>query len=70
VIQDRQHQIDAAIVRIMKAKKKLPHSLLLSELYSQLNFPISVSLQRQAYIELLIYSENMQAATGRNQEAD
>jgi len=40
VFQDRQYQIDAAIVRIMKARKTLTHSLLISELYQQLKFPI------------------------------
>lgn len=40
VFQDRQYQIDAAIVRIMKARKTLPHSLLMSELFQQLKFPI------------------------------
>ena len=40
VFQDRQYQIDAAIVRTMKARKTLTHSLLISELYSQLKFPL------------------------------
>jgi len=40
VIQDRQYQIDAAIVRIMKARKVLSHSLLISELLQQLKFPV------------------------------
>jgi len=40
VFQDRQYQIDAAIVRIMKARKSLSHSLLMSELFQQLKFPI------------------------------
>ena len=40
VFQDRQYQIDAAIVRIMKARKSLTHSLLISELFQQLKFPI------------------------------
>lgn len=35
VDRDRQYQIDAAIVRIMKARKKLSHNLLMSELFSQ-----------------------------------
>ncbi|XP_060039727.1 cullin-4A isoform X2 [Erinaceus europaeus] len=42
VFQDRQYQIDAAIVRIMKMRKTLSHSLLVSELYSQLRFPVKV----------------------------
>jgi cullin 4 len=39
VARDRQYQIDAAIVRIMKARKKLAHNLLVSELFGQLKFP-------------------------------
>lgn len=35
VFQDRQYQIDAAIVRIMKTRKTLSHPLLISELYKQ-----------------------------------
>jgi cullin-4 len=40
VFQDRQYQIDAAVVRIMKTRKTLSHSLLMSELYQQLKFPL------------------------------
>ncbi|XP_014681402.1 PREDICTED: cullin-4A-like [Priapulus caudatus] len=40
VFQDRQYQIDAAIVRIMKTRKTLSHTLLVSELYEQLKFPV------------------------------
>ncbi|KAG1686595.1 Cullin-4A [Nymphon striatum] len=43
VFQDRQYQIDAAIVRIMKTRKKLTHNLLITELYNQLKFPVKVS---------------------------
>lgn len=44
VYQDRQYQIDAAIVRIMKMRKTLSHNLLISELYVQLKFPVKVIL--------------------------
>ncbi|CAH0381123.1 unnamed protein product [Bemisia tabaci] len=40
VFQDRQYQIDAAVVRIMKMRKSLSHNLLISELYNQLKFPV------------------------------
>jgi len=40
VFQDRQYQIDAAIVRIMKMRKTLTHNLLITELYEQLKFPV------------------------------
>ena len=39
VFQDRQYQVDAAVVRIMKARKQLSHNLLMTELFGQLKFP-------------------------------
>ncbi|EFA82957.1 cullin [Heterostelium album PN500] len=38
VIQDRHQNIDAAVVRIMKARKSLTHNLLIAELIQQLKF--------------------------------
>jgi cullin-4 len=38
VFHDRQYQIDAAIVRIMKTRKVLSHTLLITELYQQVQF--------------------------------
>lgn len=49
VYQDRQYQIDAAVVRIMKMRKTLSHNLLISELYKQLSFPVKV---RSSIIDL------------------
>ncbi len=40
VFQDRQYQIDAAIVRIMKTRKSLSHNLLITELFQQLKFAV------------------------------
>lgn len=56
VVQDRQYQIDATIVRIMKARKTLAHNLLMSELISQLKFnPKPADLKKR--IESLIDKE-------------
>lgn len=41
VYQDRQYQIDAAVVRIMKTRKSLNHNILITELYDQLKFPVA-----------------------------
>ena len=43
VMLDRQYQIDAAVVRIMKTRRTLSHSLLLNELFTQLKFPLKSS---------------------------
>lgn len=40
MFQDRQYQVDAAIVRIMKMRKSLMHNQLISECMAQLKFPI------------------------------
>ncbi|RUP46330.1 hypothetical protein BC936DRAFT_147076 [Jimgerdemannia flammicorona] len=42
VFQDRQYQVDAAIVRIMKTRKTLNHNKLMTELFEQLRFPVKV----------------------------
>jgi cullin-4 len=42
VFQDRQYQVDAAIVRIMKMRKKILHNSLISEIINQLKFSIKV----------------------------
>ncbi|CAM9265834.1 unnamed protein product, partial [Discosporangium mesarthrocarpum] len=53
VFRDRQYQVDAVIVRTMKARKTLPHTQLMSELFSQIKFPASpVDLKKR--IESLI----------------
>lgn len=44
IFQDRQFQVDAAIVRIMKTRKQLSHTHLISELFDQLKFAIKVCL--------------------------
>ncbi|KDD71500.1 hypothetical protein H632_c4910p0, partial [Helicosporidium sp. ATCC 50920] len=40
VSQDRAHQVDAAVVRIMKTRRSLEHKTLVAELGSQLCFPV------------------------------
>uniref|UniRef100_F1KTC7 Cullin-4 n=1 Tax=Ascaris suum TaxID=6253 RepID=F1KTC7_ASCSU len=58
IFQDRQYQIDAAIVRIMKTRKSLAHQLLISELFKQLRFSVkAVDLKKR--IESLIEREYM-----------
>lgn len=57
-MQDRQYQIDAAIVRIMKARKSIAHNNLITEIYHQLKFPVkSVDLKKR--IESLIERDYM-----------
>jgi len=43
VFKDRQYQVDAAIVRIMKTRKSLTHQQLITELFQQLKFPAKTS---------------------------
>ncbi|VDN05738.1 unnamed protein product [Thelazia callipaeda] len=58
IYQDRQYQIDAAIVRIMKTRRTLAHQLLISELFKQLRFPVKpIDLKKR--IESLIEREYM-----------
>ncbi|KAI8468416.1 MAG: Cullin-domain-containing protein [Monoraphidium minutum] len=56
VLVDRQHAIDAAVVRIMKTRKSLAHKLLVAEVLGQLKFSLTSSdLKRR--IENLIERE-------------
>ncbi|XP_052018079.1 cullin-4B-like [Apodemus sylvaticus] len=59
VFQDRQCQIDAVIVRIMKMRKTLSHNLLLSEVYNQLKFPVQPA-DRKKRIESLTDKDYME----------
>uniref|UniRef100_A0A8R1E3D5 Cullin_Nedd8 domain-containing protein n=1 Tax=Caenorhabditis japonica TaxID=281687 RepID=A0A8R1E3D5_CAEJA len=43
VSQDRQYQIDACVVRIMKARKELTHVVLMNEVVQQLKFPVKAA---------------------------
>lgn len=59
VFQDRQYQIDAAIVRIMKMRKRITHNLLISEIYNQIKFPVKPSDLKKR-IESLIDRDYME----------
>ena len=59
VFQDRQYQIDAAIVRVMKTRKTLSHQLLVGELLAQIKFPAKpTDLKRR--VESLIEREYLE----------
>ncbi|KFM25773.1 Cullin-4 [Auxenochlorella protothecoides] len=59
VLQDRQYQVDAAVVRIMKTRRTLSHKLLVNELMVQLKFPIKASDLKKR-IESLIEREYLE----------
>ncbi len=48
VFEDRQYQVDAAIVRIMKQNKTIEHRILVSSLFETLKFPIQVKEAKAA----------------------
>ncbi|KAF7803161.1 cullin-4-like [Senna tora] len=66
VFQDRQYQIDAAIVRIMKTRKVLSHTLLITELFQQLKFPIKPTDLKKR-IESLIDREYLERDKNNSQ---
>ncbi|KAI2798019.1 hypothetical protein RDWZM_000379 [Blomia tropicalis] len=53
VTQDRQYQLDAALVRIMKSRKTMEHSALVTDVYDKINFPVA-SQELKKRIESLI----------------
>ncbi|KAL3268246.1 hypothetical protein HHI36_007370 [Cryptolaemus montrouzieri] len=59
VLIDRQFQIDAAIVRIMKSYKCISHTNLIGELFDKLGIPVKPSDLKKR-IELLIEREYME----------
>ncbi|KAL0485346.1 cullin [Acrasis kona] len=63
VFVDRQYQIDACVVRIMKARKTLPHQQLMAELLHQLRFPCKGS-EIKKRIESLLDREYIERVTG------
>eukprot|EP01116_Phalansterium_solitarium_P025741 TRINITY_DN9994_c0_g1_i1.p1 TRINITY_DN9994_c0_g1~~TRINITY_DN9994_c0_g1_i1.p1 ORF type:complete len:876 (+),score=328.37 TRINITY_DN9994_c0_g1_i1:265-2628(+) len=61
VQEDRQYQIDAAIVRIMKTRKSLHHQQLMSEVLGQLKFEIKAAFFKKR-IESLLEREYLERA--------
>merc|ERR1712107_257960 len=54
LFEDRQHEVDAAVVRIMKAKKTLTHQQLVAEVFSTVQFaatPADVKRRIESLIE-------------------
>eukprot|EP01012_Entosiphon_sulcatum_P022321 TRINITY_DN27257_c0_g1_i1.p1 TRINITY_DN27257_c0_g1~~TRINITY_DN27257_c0_g1_i1.p1 ORF type:complete len:722 (-),score=154.17 TRINITY_DN27257_c0_g1_i1:41-2206(-) len=58
VFADRQYQVDAAIVRVMKARKTLGHQQLIKELFTILKFPV-VATDLKKRMESLIDRDYM-----------
>jgi len=67
VMQDRQYQIDAAIVRVMKTRKTLGHHILCGELMQQLKFPVKQADLKKR-IESLIEREYLERSESDVQE--
>lgn len=63
VFEDRQHEVDAAIVRIMKAKKTLSHNQLLAEVFSAISFPAAAADVKRR-VESLIEREYLERDSG------
>eukprot|EP00762_Andalucia_godoyi_P008671 ANDGO_00474.mRNA.1 Cullin-4 len=59
VMEDRQYQIDACIVRVMKARKRLEHKDLVAVVFSQLRFEMKASDLKKR-IESLIEREYLE----------
>eukprot|EP00879_Flechtneria_rotunda_P031663 GHRR01034612.1.p1 GENE.GHRR01034612.1~~GHRR01034612.1.p1 ORF type:complete len:688 (+),score=269.23 GHRR01034612.1:951-3014(+) len=66
VVQERQHAIDAAIVRVMKMRKTLAHKLLVQEVITQLRFQLTnADLKRR--IDNLIEREFLERSSADSQ---
>lgn len=58
VLQERQYLVDAAIVRVIKGKKKIGHNELINEVFNELKLPVSVADTKKR-IESLIGRDYM-----------
>lgn len=66
IVQERQHAIDAAIVRVMKMRKTLAHKLLVQEVMTQLRFQLTnADLKRR--IDNLIEREFLERSSADSQ---
>lgn len=54
VFQNRLYSLDALVVRIMKARKTLPHSVLMSEVFQQIKYPCTPTEVKARIQELLV----------------
>ena len=63
VFRDRQHQVDAAVIRIMKSRKTLRHAELVSEVMGQLKFKAE-NKDVKGRIESLIEREYLERRDG------
>lgn len=59
VFQERSYQVDASIVRVMKTRRTLPHSVLIGEVFDQVKFPLK-STDIKKRIESLIEREYLE----------
>jgi hypothetical protein len=66
VVQERQHAIDAAIVRVMKMRKTLAHKLLVQEVMTQLRFQLTNSDLKKR-IDNLIEREFLERSSSDSQ---
>lgn len=60
VIQDRKYLVDAAIVRTMKARRRITHPELTQEVIRILRFPLDIEMMRSRIVSLIEndYMEN------------
>lgn len=66
IVQERQHAIDAAIVRVMKMRKTLAHKLLVQEVMTQLRFQLT-NADLKKRIDNLIEREFLERSTSDSQ---